>query len=240
MGVPVEISAVHDAAAHGQGVAVHIFGGGVGHDIGPPLKGTAVDGRGEGIVHDQRNSVLMGQTGKFFNIQDHQGRVGDGFPEHCLCVWAERLLDLLLRRVRIHQSHVDALFLHGHCKQVGGAAVNGSGAYNMIPGAADIKNGKVIGSLAGGGQHGSHASLQLADFLCHCVVGGVGQSRIKISVLLQIEQTAHLLAAGIFKCSALVNGQHSGLSVAGIPASLDADRFRMMISLFHDVCPPGA
>ena len=182
----------------------------------------------------------MSQAGNFFNIQDHQGRVGDGLPEYGLRIGAECLLDLLLRCVRIHQRHVDALFLHGHRKQVGGAAVNSSGAYNVIPGAADIKNSKVIGSLARGGQHGSHASLQLADLFRHCVVGGIGQSRIKISVFLQIEQTAHLLAAGIFKCSALVNGQHSGLSVAGIPASLDADRFRMMISLFHDVCPPGA
>ena len=53
VGHPVEASAVHDGAPHRYAVAVHVLGGGVGHDVGAPLEGTAVDGGGEGVVHDQ-------------------------------------------------------------------------------------------------------------------------------------------------------------------------------------------
>ena len=48
VGRPVELAAVHDAAAHAGGVTIHVLGGGVGDDVRAPLDGTAVDGGGEG------------------------------------------------------------------------------------------------------------------------------------------------------------------------------------------------
>ena len=68
VGLPVEVSAVHDAAAHLYGVAVHVFGSGVGHNVGAPLKGPAVDRGGEGVVHDEGNAVAVGRGGEPFNV----------------------------------------------------------------------------------------------------------------------------------------------------------------------------
>ena len=91
MGLPVKIPAVHDAAADGHGVAIHVFRRGVGHDIGAPLKGTAVDRRCKRIVDDERHALGMGRAGKFLNIQDNQGRVCDSLAEYGLRVGAEFL-----------------------------------------------------------------------------------------------------------------------------------------------------
>ena len=77
------------------GVAVHVLGGGVGHDVRAPLKGTAVDRGGEGVVHNQRDAVAVGGSGKFFNIQHRQRRIGDGLAENGLGIGPEGCVQLL-------------------------------------------------------------------------------------------------------------------------------------------------
>ena len=126
MGHPVKISAVHNTAAHSHGMSVHVFCGGMGHNIRAEFKGPAVDGRSEGIVHDQRNAMIMGRLREFFNIQNNQGGVGDGFSEHRLCVGTEFLFQILRGNLRIHQSKVDAQLPEGYGKQVGSTAVDRS------------------------------------------------------------------------------------------------------------------
>ena len=64
----------------------HVLGGGVGDDIRPPFNGTAVHRRGECVVHDEGDAVSVGCLGEFFNVQDGQGRVGDGLAEDRLGV----------------------------------------------------------------------------------------------------------------------------------------------------------
>ena len=74
--LPVKIAAVNNAPSHAHGMAIHVFGGGVSYNVGPPLKGAAVYRRGERIVHNQRDAVVMGYFGKTLNIQDDQRRIG--------------------------------------------------------------------------------------------------------------------------------------------------------------------
>src|SRR5699024_9824727 len=66
-------------------------------------------------------------------------------------------------------------------------------------------------------------ALQLTDLGRHRVIGGVCKAGVKISVLLQIKQPSHLLAGGVFKGRALIDGKLPGLSIFRLPASLDAD-----------------
>ena len=93
---PVELAAVHDGSAQHCAVAVHVLGGGVGHDVRAPLKGAAIDWRGEGVVHHQRHAVGVGGLGKLFNVQHGQGGVCDGLAEHHLGVGPEGGVQLLL------------------------------------------------------------------------------------------------------------------------------------------------
>ena len=94
----------------------------------------------------------------------------------------------------------------------------------MISRLADVEHRVKVGRLAGGRQHGAHAALQLTYLRRHRVAGGVRQTGVKISVLLQIKQTSHLLAGGVFKCGALVDGKLTGFPVFRLPSSLYADR----------------
>ena len=57
VGVPIKAARIHDDASDGGAVAVHVLGGGVGHDVGAPLDGPAQHRRGEGVVHDERHAM---------------------------------------------------------------------------------------------------------------------------------------------------------------------------------------
>ena len=89
IGIPVEVSAIHDGTAYAGGVAVHIFGGGMYHDIGTPFERAAVNRSREGIVYNQRHAVAVGDAGELFDIEHFQRRVGDGLTKQCLGVRAE-------------------------------------------------------------------------------------------------------------------------------------------------------
>ena len=96
MGAPVELAAVHNGSAHRGGVAVHVLGGGVGYDVGPPFQGAAQHRCGEGVVHDQRHAVGMGRRRKALDVQNGQRRIGNGLAEHALGIGAESRLQLLI------------------------------------------------------------------------------------------------------------------------------------------------
>ena len=242
---PVKIAGIHDGPAHAHGMAVHIFGGGMGHDIRSPLKGIAVDGRGKGIVHDQRDLVRMGRLRELFNVQDHQRGVGDGLRKHALRILLKGRAERIIIGVRIHDAAGDSHLLHGIDDQVEGTAVNGGGKHHMVSRLTDVEHGVMVGRLSGGSEHGSHAALQLADLLRHAVVGGILQSGVEIAFLLQIEQPAHLLGGLIFKGRALINGKHARLPVLRLPAGLNAYGF-LFVWFFHlpfslcYVCPRPA
>ena len=220
---PVEMAAVHNAAAHSRAVAVHILGGGMGHDICAPLKRAAVDGRGEGVVHDQGHAVGMGCLCKLFNVQNSQGRVGNGFAKHGLGVGLKGGIQLFLGGGGGHKGHINAHFAHGHIDQVKSAAVNAAGGHNVIAAVANVEQCIEIGCLAAACQHGRRAALQRTDLGRHHIVGGVLQTGVKIAAGLQVKQLGHILAGIIFKGSALHNGDLAGLAVAGGVAALHAN-----------------
>ena len=209
---------------------VHVLGGGMGHDIGAPLDGTAVDGSGKGVVDDQRHPVSMSRIGKPLNIQNIQGRIGNGLPEHRLGVGLEGRLQLLVGAIGGNKGKIDAHPLHGHGKEIKGAAVNGRAGHHMIPDPRNVENREEGGRLPGTGQHGGRAALQLADLGRNGVAGGILQTGIKIAAGLQIKQLAHIFAGSILKGRALNNGNLTGLAVPGGVAPLHAFCFDLKIT----------
>ena len=215
MGLPVEVARVHNGAAHGVGVAVQILGGGVGDDIRTELKGVAVGGGGEGVVHNEGHPIFVGHPGKLLNVQHHQGRVGDGLAEHGLGVGAEGGLELLLGAIGVHKGEVDAHALHGHRKQVISTAIDGGRGHHMVPGRGDVEHGEEGGRLTGGQEHGGGATLQLAQAGGHGVAGGVLQPGVEVPGGLQVKQLSHVLAGLITERGGLDDGNVAGFSVSG-------------------------
>ena len=222
VGVPIEAARVHDGAADGSAVAVHILGGGVGHDIGTPLDGAAQHRRGEGVVHDERHPVVVGRHREALDVEHRQGRIRDGLAEDALGVGAEGGRQLLIGAVRIHEGALQPHAGHGVGEQVVGATVDGRGGHHMIARAGNVEHGEEVRRLARGGEHGRRAPFQRSDLGRHRVVGGVGQTRIEVTGLLQIEQTAHVLGGVVLPGGVLVNRHLARLAVAGPPAALHA------------------
>ena len=223
VGHPVELSAVHDGAAQGGGVAVHVLGGGVGHDVRAPLDRTAEDRGGEGVVHDEGYAVAVGGLGELFDIQHREGRVGDGLAENGFGIGTEGGFQLLFGAVRGDEGELHAHALHGDGKEVIGAAVDGAGGHHVVPAGGDVEHRVEIGCLAGGGQHGRRAALQLRDLLRHVVAGGVLEAAVEIALGLQIEELRHIGAGVVFEGGGLDDGDLAGLAAAGAVAALDAD-----------------
>ena len=228
VGHPVEVAAVHDGAAHGHAVAVHVLGGGVGDDVGAPLDGTAVHRGGEGVVHDQRHAVAVSRGGELLNVQHRQGRVGDGLAEDSAGVGPEGGLQLFLRAVWGDEGGLDAHFGHGDGDQVEGAAVYAGGGHDVVSAVHDVEQGEKVGSLAGGGQHGGGAALQGGDLGGHIVVGGVLEAGVEIAAGLQVKKLAHVLGCGVLEGGGLDDGDLPRLAVAGGIASLDTGGFDAM------------
>ena len=113
MGIPVEVAAVDDTAAYAGGVSVHVLGSRMNDDVCSPFERTAVDRSRECIVHNQRHSVTVCDTGKLFDIQHFERRIGDRFSEQCFRIRLESCRDFFFAGIRINECNVDAEFLHG-------------------------------------------------------------------------------------------------------------------------------
>ena len=232
MGHPIKLAPVHDGTAQSCAMSVHVFGGGVGHDVCTPFQRTAVDRRGEGVVHDQRHTMSVGCLGKTLDVQHGQGRVGNGLAKHSLGIGAESGFQLLIGTLGAYKGHRDAHFCHGHRDEVEGSAIDAAGGHDVIPRRADIEQRKKVGCLAAGGQHRCGAAFQLTDLLRHIVAGGILQAGVEVALGLQIKQFSHILTGRILKCSGLDNGDLAGLAVARRVAALYADGIA-----FHIVSP---
>ena len=165
----------------------------------------------------------MGSLGELLNVQHGQGRVCNGLAEDGLGVGAEGGVQLLLGAQRVHEGGLDAHLLHGDGDEVEGAAVNGAGRNDMIPGFADVEQREEVGSLTAGRQHGGGAAFQLTDLFRHEIAGGILQTGIEIAVGFQIEQLAHVLTGGILEGGGLDDGDLAGFAVAGGVTALHAD-----------------
>ena len=217
---PIEIAAVYDTAADSRAVTVHVFCGGMGNDIRTPFDGTAVDGGCKGVVNNQRNAMCVCSICETLDIQNTQGGVCDGFAKDCLCIGFECRCKFFLCAVGRNEGEIDAHFLHGYREKVKCAAVDGGGCNDMIPAICNIEYGVEICRLSGGGQHCCCAAFQRSNFCRNQIAGGVLQSGIEIAGCLQIKKLPHVLTCVIFECGALVNGNLSGLPIAGGIATL--------------------
>ena len=236
VGRPVEFAAVHDGAAQSGGVAVHVLGGGVCDDVRAPLKGPAVDGGGEGIVHNERNAVGVGCPGELCNVQHRQGGVGNGLAEHGLGIGAEGGVQLLLGAVRVDKGGFQTHFLHGDGEKVEAAAIDGGAGNNVVTAAGNVEHRHKICRLSGTGEHGGSAALQSADFGGDGVTGGVCQTGIEIALGFQIKKLSHILGGVIFERGTLDDGDLTRFAVFGRITGLNAQCFGTQLGI-HEKSP---
>ena len=223
MGIPVEVAAIYYTTAYLSGVTVHILGGTVGNNVATPLKGTAVDRCSKGIVHNQGHTVLVSHLGKALYIEYVTARVADGLAEEALGIGTELLLDALIVPIGIDEGALYAQLLHRYAKEVVRTAIDAIAGDKVIASLADIEDSIEVGSLTAGGQHSAHTTFQCCNLLGYSIVGGIGQTGIEVTAVLQVEQTGHLLAGIVFECCTLIDGQLLRFALCRLPSAVDAN-----------------
>ena len=117
--------------------------------------------------------MAVRQTSKFFNIQNGQSRIGNGFSHHAFGVGAESFCQIFFCIIRIYKRAFNPHLLHGHAVQIKSTAIYGTGADEMISGFADIQHSIKVSRLTGRSQHSTYAAFQRCNFRRHCVTGGI-------------------------------------------------------------------
>ena len=219
---PVKIAAVHNDTAQLGGVTVHIFGGGMDHDVRSILKRTAEDRSGKGVVNNQRDTARMSDPCHLFDVQHCDGRIGNRFGKNRFGIRLNLAAQCLLVGIGIHKGNLDTKTLEGHGKQIDGAAVDGGSTQDVVAGTQDVQNTNQGGCLSRGGAQRTHAALQRSNLFLHCRYGRVGNAGIHMSIVGQVKQLCDLRGGLIFIGSALINRQSQRLSVGGCIALMQA------------------
>ena len=155
----------------------------------------------------------MGDAGHLFDIEHRDGRVGDGLGKDRLGVGLDLSLEGLLVRICVHKRSLNAKALEGDGEQVDGAAVDGGGAQDVVPGAQDVEHRNQGSGLSGGGAQRTHTAFQRGDLFLHGGYRWVGDAGVHVAVSGQVKQLGYLGGRFIFIGRALVNRQRQRLSV---------------------------
>ena len=206
---PVEVAAIDNAATDCHGVAVHVLGRGVGHDVNAEFDRTAENRGREGVVDNHRNAVLVGEISEALEVQDLAGRVCDGFAEDALGVRAESLFDFFVRSILVNERAFDAELLHRHGEEVARTAVNSGSADEVVAGFANVENGVEVCCLTGTREHGGNTTFESGDLVSDGVVGRVLQTGVEVATGLQVEQVGHVIGGFVLERGALVDGENA-------------------------------
>ena len=222
-GVPVEVAAVYDAATDLRGMSIHILRSRVGYDIGAPLKGTAVDGCGEGVVDNEGHTMLVSYASKLLDVQNLTARVGDGLSKQRLRIWTEGGRDFLLAGLLRNEGALNAQLFQSHSEKVVCATIDFVRGDEMIASFADVEDGVEVGGLTRGCEYGAYAAFESGNLRSYNIVGGVLQTCVEIALLFQVEEVSHLFGIVILERGALVDGEHARFAIFGLPACLYAE-----------------
>ena len=149
MGIPIKVTTIDDTSPNLCGVTVHIFRRRMRHDVRTPFERTAVDGCRESIVDNQRNTVLVGNTGKLLDIEDLTAWIRDGLTEQRLRIRTEGFVDFLLAGLLRDERTLDAELLQRHTEEVVRSAVDFVRGNEMVTCLTNVKERIEVGSLSG-------------------------------------------------------------------------------------------
>ena len=186
-GRPVEFARIHHDAAGYRAVAGQVFRRRMHHQCRAMLDGAAQIRGGRGVVDDQRQAHPVGQCGNGIQIGDIAAGVGDGFAEDRAGVLIDRRLD---RRqiVEIHELRRPAELADRIAELLDRAAVKLGRRHHIAARLHQREQRHDLRRMAGRTAHCPHAPFQRRHPFCQRRHGRVGQARIDVSNLLQVEQ----------------------------------------------------
>ncbi|MPN19622.1 hypothetical protein SDC9_166994 [bioreactor metagenome] len=196
------------------------------HDVDTVIEDPAQRGAGRGVVDDERQAegVRRGRPG--VQVQDVELRVGEGLPEDQPGPVVD-VLGELLGAVGIDESGLDAVLRQGVLEQREGAAVEGGGRDDVVPGVDQVEHGVRDGGRTGRGGQGTDAALQRGDPLLEDVLGRVHDAAVDVARLAEGEQVCGLFGGVEHVRGRLVDrdGPRVGRGIGLLLPGVDRERF---------------
>ena len=201
-------------------MAAEVFGEGVHDDVGAVLEGAAQEGRGHGVVDDQRHAVAVGDFGQRGDVGDVAERVADGFAIDGLGAGVDQALEGV-RLAIVGKTHLDAELRQAVREQVVGAAVERGRGDDVVADAGNRLDGGGDGGHAAGHREAADAAFHRRDALFEHGVGRVGDAGVDVAGHLEVEQVGAVLGVVERVGRGLVDGHGGGVgggfrAVAGV------------------------
>ena len=186
---PGEFPAVDHDASDVDAVAAEEFGGGVDGDVDAVFEGPEERGSEDGIIHQDGDAVGVGNVGDGLEIGNVVAGIADRFEENQTGVVIHQLVDLF-GVIGVEEADFDAEFGEGLGEEGVGAAVEAGGGDDVLAGAGDGEDGGGDGSLSAGEGEGGGATFESGHALLEDVVGGVHQTGVDETELLEREKVS--------------------------------------------------
>ena len=215
-------------------MAADELGGGVNNDVCAVLQRADQVRGAEGVIHNNRQAVLVGDLCDSVQIGDISVGVAQGFQVDQAGVLLDGILDLF-QVVGIHKGSGDAKVGQGMLQQVVAAAVNGLLGNHMAAVLGQGLDGVADSGSTGSNSQASHAAFQGSDALFQHILGGVGQTAVNVAGIGQAKAGSCVGRVVKYVRSGLINGNGAGAGsrIGLFLANMKLKRFKMQFVLRH-------
>ena len=211
---PVESAAIDDHAGDRGAVAAEVLGGRVHDDVRAVGDGLDQVRRRDRVVHDQRYTVVMGDTRHPGDVEDVDLRVGDRLGVEGLGVRPHRRPPGIKVIGIVDERGLDSQLGQRVVQEVVGAAVQPGTGHDVIAGSREIENREGLGSLAGRQEQRRHPALECGDPRLDDTGGRVHQPGVDIARFGEAEQCRGMFGVVEGVGRRLVDRQGPGVGIA--------------------------
>src|SRR6266487_114990 len=164
------------------------------NDVGTMLEWLHQVRRGQSIVNDQRDAMLMGDIGYRANVERIQAWIAHSLCIECLRALVDRGTEIV-GVAAIHKAYVDTQLGQRVVEEIVGAAVEARRRDDLIASLSDVEDSQRLGSLARTCRQRADATFQGRHTALEGILGRIHNTRIDIAELLQTKEVGRVLRA---------------------------------------------
>ena len=190
--LPIKLAGINNDTAQSGTMSTDELGCGMHYDIRTVLDRSDQIGGTEGIVDDNRKTMLMRKLRDGINIRDIRIGIAQCLHVYQLGVGANGSLNLCFI-MYVHEGGLNAELLQGMCKQIIAAAVDRLLSHDVVTLSSQSLYRIGDGCRTAGSRQSRNTTLQRSNSLLQHILGGVGQTSINISCVSKSESCCRML-----------------------------------------------
>ncbi len=213
----VEVPAIDHNPADARPVSTDEFGRAVGDHVRAPFERPEQIRRGKGVINQQDDLVLLGDFGHFFEGENRNIRIAEGFAINQPGVRANGFLEIL-GISRVDKGHFNPQFGQGVVELIVRPTIQTTGGDDMVATAQQGENRLGLGGVTAGRGHRSDTAFERGNPLFKDIGGRVHQAGINVAQFFQREQIGSMVSRFELVAGGLVkrHGAAAGSRIGGI------------------------